>query len=290
MAPKKATLNVIGCGKVGQTLARLFAASGTCELQDLKGSSLRQAQIAAGFIGAGRPVQELAQMRPAHVWLIAVPDALTGTVAQELAQTLADSRAEHAGAAAFHCSGFLPASTLAPLREHGFRLASVHPVLAFADPATAVARFPGTPLGLEGDEAALQALRPLLEAIGGQCFDVPTAMKPLYHAAAVFSSNFTVVLQAIACEAWTAAGVPPSLVPKIQAALLQATTDNVVQLGPGAITGPAARGDCEVVRLQGAEVQRWQEEAGTLYQELSRLARRIAMRGRPFARRPVEAP
>lgn len=285
---RKKTLNVIGCGKVGQTLARLFAVSGTCVLQDLKGSSLRQAQIAASFIGGGRAVQELAQMRPADVWLIAVPDSLTRTVAAELAQALATSPAQHASAVAFHCSGFLPASTLAPLREHGFRLASMHPVLAFADPATAVARFRGTPLGLEGDEAAMHALRPLLEAICGQCFAVRTELKPLYHAAAVFSSNFTVVLQAIACEAWTAAGVPPSLVPKIQAALLQATIDNVVQLGPSAITGPAARGDCEVVRIQGAEVQRWQEEAGTLYQDLSRLARRIAMRGRPFARGPVE--
>lgn len=282
------TFNVIGCGNVGQTLAHLLATSGACQVQDLKGSSLRQARIAAGFIGGGRAVEELAQMRPADVWLVAVPDSQTGVVAAELAQALAEAPAQHAAAIAFHCSGFLPASTLAPLREHGFQLASLHPVLAFADPATAVARFPGTPVGLEGDDAAMRALEPLLEAIGAQCFAVPTGHKPLYHAAAVFSSNFTVVLQAIACEAWTSAGVPASLVPRIQAALLQATTDNVVQLGPGAITGPAARGDREVVRIQGAEVQRWQEEAGTLYQALSRLARRVALRGRPFARRPVE--
>jgi predicted short-subunit dehydrogenase-like oxidoreductase (DUF2520 family) len=83
--------------------------------------------------------------------------------------------------------------------------------------------------------------------------------------------------------------VPPALVPQIPAALLRTTVDNVIQLGPCAITGPAARGDMEVVRLQGAEVLRWQPEAGALYEALSRMARRLAVRGRPFTRRIGEA-
>lgn len=275
MRPK--TLNVIGCGKVGQTLARLLAARGVCDIQDLKGTDVTDAQRAAAFIQAGRPVATLEDMRPANFWLIAVPDTRIATVAAEMAASFTGRElGRHGEPVAFHCSGFLPASALAPLRVLGFHLASTHPVLTFADPVSAVAQFPGTPCGLEGEEPALEALRPCFEAIGGLCFPVLTEHKPLYHAAAVFSNNFTVVLQSIAREAWQAAGVPDDLALKIQASLLRATVQSVLNLGPRAITGPAARGDEAVVRLQGAQVFRWNPDAGVVYQELSRLANRLA--------------
>lgn len=267
------TLNVVGCGKVGQTLARVFHASGVCTVQDLKGLDLEESRRAAGFIQAGRPVEALRDMRPADLWLITVPDTKIAGVAEEMAAAVLPA----AGTVAFHCSGFLPAATLAPLGTLGWALASTHPVLTFADPAAAVAQFSGTPCGLEGDVVALAALRPLFEAAGAQCFSVETASKPLYHAAAVFSSNFTVVLQAIAREAWASAGVPAALVPQIEASLMAATMKNISEFGPRAITGPAARGDHKVVRLQGAEVFRWHPEAGVLYHDLSRLARRLAL-------------
>ena len=72
--------------------------------------------------------------------------------------------------------------------------ASVHPLLNFASPEIGVAQFAGTPCGLEGNAAAVQMLADALLAKGGKSFDVASELKPLYHAAAVFSSNFTVVL------------------------------------------------------------------------------------------------
>lgn len=282
------TLNIVGCGKVGQTLARLFHLNAACNIQDLKGFDLVEAEGAAQFIGAGRPVASVGNMRPADFWLVTVPDTLIGSIAAEIAGALPG--VSTAAPVAFHCSGFLPASALVPLRATGFRLASTHPVLTFANPATAVEQFPGTPCGLEGDDAAMDALRPLFSAIGAHCFAVQTAHKPLYHAAAVFSNNFTVVLQAIAREAWAAAGVPDDLAAQIQTSLLQATSENVHTLGPRAITGPAARGDFDVVRSQGAEVFRWHPDAGVLYQELSRLAQRLAAQQSTFAPEPSKGP
>lgn len=267
------TLNVVGCGKVGQTLARVFHTSGACAVQDLKGIDMAEANRAAAFVQAGRPVEALQDMRPADLWLITVPDTKIASVAIDIAAASTGSTQ----AVAFHCSGFLPAATLAPLRALGWTLASTHPVLTFADPGTAVTQFPGTPCGLEGDEAALAVLRPLFELSGAQCFAVQTEQKSLYHAAAVFSNNFTVVLQAIARETWAAAGVPDELAAKIQASLLKATVENVLEHGPRAITGPAARGDAQVVRSQGADVFRWHPEAGVVYQDLSRLARRLTL-------------
>ena len=105
--------------------------------------------------------------------------------------------------------------------------ASVHPLLNFASPEIGVAQFAGTPCGLEGNAAAVQMLADALLAKGGKSFEVVSELKPLYHAAAVFSSNFTVVLQGVAQEAWRAASVPEALLPGLNAAPLQTTVDNL---------------------------------------------------------------
>ena len=272
------TINVVGCGRVGQSLARLLHDHDACEIQDLKGREIVQTQSAAAFIGGGRAVETIDQMRAADIWLFAVPDSRIAEVSAEFALAL-PPRSDSRGAnppIAFHCSGFLPASTLEPLRALGWQLASVHPVLTFATPEAAVQQFKGTPCGLEGDECALRILRPLIAAIGGEAFAVLSERKGLYHAAAVFASNFTVVLQAIAREAWADSGVPDEVARKIQRSLVQATLENVLKFGPAAITGPAARGDTHVVELQGAEVSRWHPRAGVVYRELSVLARNLA--------------
>jgi predicted short-subunit dehydrogenase-like oxidoreductase (DUF2520 family) len=268
------TMNVVGCGKVGQTLARLVHTKGACDILDLKGNDPRNTERAAAFIGAGRVVADVREMRPADVWLLAVPDTRIAEVAQEIATSLRASPG--ASPVAMHCSGFLPASSMEPLRALGFRLASAHPVLSFADPATAVAQFEGTPCGMEGDPSAIEEAQVLLASIGAQCFAVRTELKPLYHAAAVFSNNFNVVLQSIAREAWAAAGVPDDIALKIHRSLLEATTANVLSLGPRAITGPAARGDEQVLKSQAVEVFKWNPDAGLVYQQLTRLARRLA--------------
>lgn len=273
------SLNVIGTGRVGQTVARLWQQQGLCQVQDLLARSQASAAQAAAFIGAGRVASSLTELREADLWMLSVPDTQVAAVATDLAQALR-ARGTVRPAIAFHCSGFLQASALGPLQALGWQAASVHPVLNFASPEAGVARFAGTPCGLEGDEAAVAALQPLFAGVGGVCFPVISEHKPLYHAAAVFASNFTVVLQAIGQEAWQAAGVPPDMVPRVHEALLRATIENTLALGPArAITGPAARGDAQVVQQQGEQVARWHPEAGRIYQDMSVLARRLAVQG-----------
>lgn len=271
------TINVIGCGRVGQTLARLLHLSGLCQIQDLKSAHEATAQKASDFIGAGRVVAELADMCPADIWILSVPDSQITQVSVELAEVFAvKNPVPSSDTVVFHCSGFFPASLLSPLRLLGWQLASVHPILTFASPAVAVGQFLGTPCGFEGDDAAIQVLQPLFSAVGAQPFSVISERKALYHAAAVFASNFTVVLQAIAKEAWVAAGMPPEMALQAQSSILCATVENVLALGSQALTGPAARGDMHVVQAQGAAVAQWEEHVGVVYRELSLLAQRLA--------------
>ena len=270
-------LNVIGCGRVGTTLAALLQREGLCQVQHLYSKTAASAHDAARFVGAGTVVDQLADMQPAHVWMLSVPDSQVVTVAQALA---ALSPRHPKPPMVFHCSGFLSANSLSALQNLGWHAASAHPVLNFANPAQCVNQFQGVPCGLEGDAPATTLLQALLTGIGGQCFPVPSEAKPLYHAAAVFSSNFMAVLQALAREAWQEAGVPESLIPSIHQSLLQGSVQNLLALGPAkAITGPAARGDTAVVNAQASVITQWHPEAGEIYKRMSVLARRLATTG-----------
>lgn len=270
------SLNLIGSGRVGQALARLWHDSGTYRIQDVLTTSTVSASRAVAFIGAGRAVGRLSDMPAADVWMLAVPDRQIATMAEQLAAS-AQGRTQ---ALVFHCSGALTSELLAPLRALGWQAASAHCNLSFASASTSIAQFAGTPCGLEGDEAAVQALQADFSAIGGRCFPVRAEDKVLYHAAAVFASNFLPVLQAAASELWRDSGVPAELIPLLERSLLRQVADNVLALGPAAaLTGPAARGDSDVVKRQGQALAQWDPAVGEAYRALSELARRLAQQG-----------
>lgn len=266
-------LNVIGGGRVGQTLAHLWAQKGPWTVQDVLTTHLGSAQAAVAFIGAGHAVADLAAMRAAPLWLLATPDAQLAQVAHDLAR-----QQQHAPPAmAFHCSGALASTALAPLAALGWQVASAHCILSFASPAVAVAQFANTPCALEGDPALTAALQFAFEAIGARCFTVASSDKLLYHGAAVFATNFIPVLQYVAEQLWQASGVPPDVVTELRASLLRNAVANITALGPqAALTGPAARGDTEAIARQALALQAWDPATGAAYAALSELALRMA--------------
>lgn len=270
--------NLIGAGRVGRTLLRCLAGVPGIVIGDVTSVRPASAEAAVADAGAGRAVAAIGDMGPADVWFLTVPDSAIEAVAEEISQRVANAGKTPV---AIHCSGYHPASVMAPLASDGWRLASAHPMLSFADPDTAAARFPGTWVGIEGDVTALDQVEDLFAQLGARTFRMTAEGKALYHAAAVFTNNFTTVLQAIALEAWDAAGVPPDVARDLNKALLASTVENIEQFGPArALTGPAARGDSEVVNTQGRRVAEWHPEAGQLYRVLSDLAARLKTTGR----------
>lgn len=237
-------LNIIGAGKLGRTLGRLAVASGKYRLQDCVARSVASAQTAVDFIGAGRACSRLAEVRPAALTLLAVPDdAIAAT-----AHALADSGVVLSGAVVFHASGAAEAELLAPLRAAGAHIASLHPAFSFADPARAVAQFAGTLCALEGDAAALPLLRELAAAIGAQPFALAPGGKAAYHAALSVASNYLVTLADIARQLALQGGVDAALLPALLGPLMQGSLANALALGPqAALTGPIVRGDAATV-------------------------------------------
>jgi predicted short-subunit dehydrogenase-like oxidoreductase (DUF2520 family) len=184
-----------------------------------------------------------------------------------------------AGDVVFHCSGALASGVLESAAERGALVASVHPMFSFADPAAAVESFAGTWCGVEGDAGALDDLRPAFAAIGAQTVDIDPAYKTVYHAAAVFASNYLVAVLDVALQAWQRAGIDEASALKMMAPLVRGTVENVLRGGPEkALTGPIARGDTATVERQYRAVSQWDAAHGDLYGHLRDVTGRLAGR------------
>jgi predicted short-subunit dehydrogenase-like oxidoreductase (DUF2520 family) len=112
---------------------------------------------------------------------------------------------------------------------------------------------------------ATQSLQTAFAAIGAQPFALAAEHKVLYHAAAVFATNFLPVLQVVAADLWRSTGVPQALIGPLSVSLLRNAVQNITEQGAvRALTGPAARGDTAVVTVQGKAVADWNTDAGRM--------------------------
>ena len=271
MAP---TLNIVGAGHVGRVLGRLFAASGSYDVQDVLTRSHASALDATAFIGAGSAVQDGSAMRRADAWMLAVGDDQIAPVCASLAAT-----GLLQGALVFHCSGAKSSAELNPASAAGAQVASVHPVRSFADPALVARYFSGTFCGVEGDAAALDQLAPVLHAIGARMVVIDAAAKTVYHAAAVFASNYLVTIVDAALRAYQAAGIPADVARELARPLATETLANVFRLGPeAALSGPIARGDVQTVARQQQAIDGWDGPTGVLYAALVEATTALARR------------
>jgi predicted short-subunit dehydrogenase-like oxidoreductase (DUF2520 family) len=257
------TLTVIGAGHVGRALGRLFHEARAFAIADVLARSLPSAQRGVDFIGAGRAVGDHADLGPADVYLLAVTDDQIVPACAALAQR------SLAGAIVVHCSGAQSSGALEAARQAGAHVASVHPIRSFADPGGVVAGFAGTFCGVEGDDDALAVLVPALEAIGARPVTIDASAKTVYHAAAVFASNYLVTVLDAALRAYQAAGIPEGVARELARPLAQESLSNVFRMGAAdALSGPIARGDFATVQRQQAAVSAWDAEAGALYAAL----------------------
>lgn len=202
--------------------------------------------------------------------VLATPDDAIAEVARALAR-LGMIASRHV---VLHLSGVLDRSALDALEPGGAGLGSLHPLQTIADPATAPDRLRGAYAGVEGDSRALEAAEWLARAAGMRPVRVAGGAKPLYHAAAVFVSNYVVALAAVAERLGAAAGVAGDEAHRIYLPLLQGAVANIAREGAArALTGPVRRGDLRTIEAHLAALDRADER---LYRELGLAALEVA--------------
>ena len=204
------------------------------------------------------------------VVILAVPDAALAEVAHDLAAAGPAPR----GCAALHLAGALSTDALTPLHLVGFAVGSMHPLQTVADPWSGGDRLIGAAFALGGEPAAIAAGRRLVNALRGRALVVPPALRPLFHAASVFASNYVVTLAAVAARLLSQAGISEDEAIEATLPLIRGAVDNIEHLGfAAALTGPIMRGDVDVVRLH---LGRLSSEERSLYCALGRETLRLA--------------
>jgi predicted short-subunit dehydrogenase-like oxidoreductase (DUF2520 family) len=151
-----------------------------------------------------------------------------------------------------HVSGATPLAALAP-HERRF---SLHPLQTF-DRSGDPAQLEGAWAAITGEsDEALAVARELAELLGLRPFELADEDRTLYHAGAVFASNYLVTLQRAAVRL----GVPAEgVVP-----LMTRTIENGFDL-----TGPIARGDWATVEAHKDAIRAAHPELENLYDTLA---------------------
>jgi len=263
---------VIGAGRVGTAMAVLLRRAGH-RIVAVAGSAATRGRAERYLPGVPVLPNEPAA-RGAEIVLLGTPDAAIEPACAQLAK----AGAIGAGTALAHLSGATGLDALVTAEAVGVTVLSVHPLQTCPDVEASITRIPGSTFAVSArSETGYTLGEQLAVDSGGRPFRLDDAMKPLYHAAAVFASNYLVVLTALAEELERTAGVPEPL--EALTPIQRATLDNIGTLGPGgALTGPSVRGDALTVERNLHALSEHAPDAVSVYVALADLALSLAAR------------
>ena len=209
--------------------------------------------------------------RPAVVILAVHDDAI-----RPLAGTLAAAGAIDSRQVVLHLSGVHGQEALGPLGGSRAALGSLHPLQTISEQERAAERLKGAWAAVEGMPRAVEAAEQLAQDVGLRPFRIASQAKPMYHAGAVFASNYFVVVEAVAQRLLRHAGLTDAEAWQALRPLVEGTLENLGRVGPlGALTGPVARGDEATVRRH---VEALTQDDAALYRILGRAALELAQK------------
>ena len=199
------------------------------------------------------------------ILFLAVPDRAVADTATRMA-----AMSPPPGLAFVHLSGALGLDALAALRPHA--IGSFHPLQSFPTPRPPSA-FRGITVGVDASTPGLRRrLAALARQVGARPRHLGDSQRVVYHAAAVFASNYVDVVIAEAVRLLTQIGwkqdeATRALLPLVEGAVAGIRKQGAV----AALTGPVRRGDAETVKRHLEAV-----DNGELYRMLALVALEIA--------------
>jgi predicted short-subunit dehydrogenase-like oxidoreductase (DUF2520 family) len=269
-------ISIIGAGKVGSTLAKMFHRSGY-RIVSVISQKKNSARKLAHLLRCKKYSDSLSDIHPTtRIILIAVPEENILEIAEEITKR---SHIDFLNLVVFHTSGSLTSDALLPLRMQGAITFSLHPIQSFLKASTLVhqmARMNNVIYGFEGNIAALPLARQLVKDLCGKLVRIPKEEKILYHIACVFASNYSTALL----------GTVDKLVERIGGGirfshfepLVRTSIENAFKFTPKmALTGPIARGSSKTVENHLQELRKIDKPLALLYQQIGLQALKMAV-------------
>ncbi|HKY97641.1 MAG TPA: DUF2520 domain-containing protein [Gemmatimonadaceae bacterium] len=260
---------IVGAGQVGRGLYKALRNSGI----DVLGLHGRRPSAWTTSSGALPPA-----VANANAIIVAVRDnQIDDAVAELINERQQGSRGRIAsGTVVVHTSGGAEPELIPRLTEFGMSGGTFHPLIPFANADRVPDLLKHAWIGIDGDDPARATSRRLAGHLGARTLDIPSGGKSMYHAAAVMSSNFPVVLAAIASDVLTSLGIPERSAENAVHGLMEAAVTNLADSSAAeALTGPVVRGETETV-IRHLTALRSNADARAVYKRLSLAALSIA--------------
>jgi predicted short-subunit dehydrogenase-like oxidoreductase (DUF2520 family) len=262
-------VGIIGPGRAGVGLALALFRAG----YDVRLHGRRKKPVPKPLkLTVGAENEPPAWIAQAGVVILAVRD----DAIRPLAEALARAGALRPAQVVLHLSGAQGQEALGPLVGSRAALGSLHPLQTISDPEHAAERLKGAWAAVEGMPRAVQVAEALAHDLGLRPFHIPSKVKPMYHASAVFASNYFVVVEAVAQRLLRHAGLSDAEAWQALRPLVEGTLENLSRQQPiAALTGPVARGDEATIRRHLEALTR---DDAVLYRALGRAALELAQK------------
>jgi predicted short-subunit dehydrogenase-like oxidoreductase (DUF2520 family) len=247
-AKKHPNVSFIGAGAVGTRLAHAFAERGYPIVSVVNRTGSKAIALAKG-VRCKRASTELKDLdRRTEVLIVAVTDTSLDDVARKLAG-VPSMRWKNVFVA--HTSGSHSSEVFEPLRRKGARVASLHPIQTFPRTGSIAAvrsvKLRGVYYGVDGNDEAIAVASKLVSDLEGHVVVVPSDMRPLYHVACVFASNYLMVYLNSVRELASQLSLTASWT-EVFGPLMTSSMENAISSSSGAaLTGPIVRRDFATV-------------------------------------------
>ncbi len=272
IAPEEIShVGLVGIGAVGSALARNLAGSGY-QISALIDINKTKARKLAQEIAASECAFSISAIGSATKLLIV---AVQDSDLLEVDRLIADSSAKLNLQACVHTSGALPGSILQDVKRNGIEVGSFHPLQTFTVDMSPSLK--GVYFAIQGSEAVLGILDRLVNKLGGIPVVCPEEDKVIYHAGAVFASNFIPVLLRASVDLFGDAGISPDTARKMISPLVKESLRNCLRKNEAkALTGPVARGDASTVSKHLDALVKQNPSLQAIYRMLSLKALELA--------------
>lgn len=260
---------IIGLGRVGLSLVSGLRRNGSVVLAVLDHHEERMQKACSILkIPAGSPLND-SIWNDCDVIIISVQDKHICSVVNDLNRFASLRKFQKV----VHTSGSIGLDVMTPLIEKGCIPGVFHPFRSFPDIQAGIESLDNTVFGISAhDPAMLSILNDLSRLFHGETILLTDESRIPYHLAAVFASNFPVILYQIAADLLIKTGNDPIVSWKAVVSIAQGIIDNLARLNSeDVISGPVIRRDIPTIEKHLEYLSRSDTEVSNLYRHLSLL-------------------